>query len=91
MIILNFRSSVLYDRPPDDFKSIILDEKHNLLMKLKEEHTIFAGTDEESTVFTQKKDEKVMLLEKRPGFVVSSTSWTEDEDFSVLVKALGGE
>lgn len=46
----------------------------------------------EKSEFLQKLVEKynvsVLNSPKRSGFIVSSTSWTEDEDFSILINAL---
>ena len=46
--------------------------------------------DPESTLFTHIENGEVKLRKNRPGLLVSSTSWTEDEDFSVLFAALQG-
>ncbi|XP_053998095.1 chitobiosyldiphosphodolichol beta-mannosyltransferase [Hylaeus anthracinus] len=82
------KAEVLYDRPANIFQSISLMEKHTFLSKLSEKYNIFKGSKENSTVFTEYRLNKVYLSSERPGFIVSSTSWTEDEDFSILLNAL---
>lgn len=88
-----FSATVLYDRPPAIFRPISLEEKHNLFVKLKKEYIEFASNDinsENETIFTIFDDinDKVSLKPKRPALVISSTSWTEDEDFNILFEAL---
>ncbi|KAL5273829.1 ALG1 family protein [Megaselia abdita] len=86
---------VLYDRPPLQFKPIDLNAKHDLFVKLSVEYPEFLSEDSdddefvESTVFTRKlSNGTVQWKENRPGLLVSSTSWTADEDFGILLKAL---
>lgn len=91
-----FRATVLYDRPSPAFKPIPVIEKHELFKKLAEEYPIFASIDSnidsavaESTVFTQKlRNGDVVLKPNRPALLISSTSWTPDEDFGILLRAL---
>ncbi|XP_008214312.2 chitobiosyldiphosphodolichol beta-mannosyltransferase isoform X2 [Nasonia vitripennis] len=83
------QAKVLYDRPPEEFHPISIEEKHELLLKLSKDYDIFKGTEENCTAFTtQLPNGEVALRNDRPALVVSSTSWTEDEDFSILLDAL---
>ncbi|XP_069183105.1 chitobiosyldiphosphodolichol beta-mannosyltransferase-like isoform X1 [Procambarus clarkii] len=81
--------SVLYDRPAERFHPISIEEKHNFLMKLSSTYSCFSGSSPDKTVFTERyADGRVSECEDRPALIVSSTSWTEDEDFSILFYAL---
>ena len=85
-------ATVLYDRPLSAFKPCSVDEKHNLLMRLSAEHPLLADPDQKphATCISELGSDGVARLKgKRPGLLVSSTSWTPDEDFSVLFDALG--
>ncbi|KAK7870720.1 hypothetical protein R5R35_009872 [Gryllus longicercus] len=82
-------ATTLYDRPPDCFHPVPLQTSHNLFKKLSEKYEIFGSSDETKTAFTEiKTDGVISLREDRPGLLVSSTSWTEDEDFNILLSAL---
>ncbi|XP_075224920.1 ALG1, chitobiosyldiphosphodolichol beta-mannosyltransferase [Lycorma delicatula] len=82
---------VLYDRPFDSFSSTPLHFKHAFFKKLSKQYPVFATTtnSENSTVFTScLPNGLIALKQSRPALLVSSTSWTEDEDFSILLSAL---
>lgn len=85
--------TTLYDMPPDVFQPISVEEKHHLFVKLSSQHLCFQHPSPHdhlsSSVFTeQSSDGTVNLRSERPALLVSSTSWTEDEDFSILLNAL---
>lgn len=85
----NIRATVLYDKPSDHFKTISLEEKHSFIKKLGKKYALFRDTSNElNTVFTEVIDGHIYLKDNRPAFIVSSTSWTEDEDFSILFNVL---
>ncbi|VDN02821.1 unnamed protein product [Thelazia callipaeda] len=94
-------AATVYDRPPDwNFRKLKGEERHDFLLKLisyggefetfradsmSQKDSIFS----EETVISYRDDEgKVHLRHDRPLLLVSSTSWTEDEDFGLLLDAL---
>ncbi|XP_065588696.1 chitobiosyldiphosphodolichol beta-mannosyltransferase [Cyrtonyx montezumae] len=94
----NIKAVTLYDRPASHFKETPLELQHQLYMKLAKDYEPFrpqhvAGSvswNAERSAFTE-RDEKSGDVTKtggRPALLISSTSWTEDEDFSVLLEAL---
>lgn len=83
-------ATTLYDRPPLIFTPRPIEESHKLFVKLSETYEQFAANNGESgTALTEKSvGGEVIHKNNRPALLVSSTSWTEDEDFSVLLAAL---
>ena len=62
---------------------------HDLFLRLSESYSIFRACSPNQTVITEKfADGRVILRDDRPGLLVSSTSWTEDEDFNLLLGSL---
>lgn len=80
----------LYDRPPAVFQPISVLESHQLFASLTKHYPVFRAKDSSvNTVFTELlSDGNAVWRNDRPGLIVSSTSWTDDEDFSVLLSAL---
>ena len=90
---ITFRAVTLYDRPAEMFQPIELREKHEFLVKLGKSFPMFSSPTKPDvcTVMTEiTENNQVCLRKGSPGFLVSSTSWTEDEDFSILLSALDG-
>ncbi|XP_005391306.1 PREDICTED: chitobiosyldiphosphodolichol beta-mannosyltransferase isoform X2 [Chinchilla lanigera] len=90
------RAVTVYDKPATFFKETPLDLQHELFMKLGRTHSLFRARSEpsdpatERSAFTERNTQTrvVTRLCRRPALLVSSTSWTEDEDFSILLAAL---
>ncbi|XP_063445577.1 chitobiosyldiphosphodolichol beta-mannosyltransferase-like [Mytilus trossulus] len=91
---LGISANTLYDKAPEEFKKTPVEDKHKLLLKLSETYDIFVPDKKpekykEETVLTVKQsDGKIVNRQDRPAFLISSTSWTEDEDFGVLLQTL---
>ncbi|XP_048350877.1 chitobiosyldiphosphodolichol beta-mannosyltransferase [Sphaerodactylus townsendi] len=96
----NIRAITLYDKPPSFFKETPLSDQHRLFMKLSKDYNPFKAQSLTEPVLPSDDNEKSAFLQRdirsgqvthqkdRPALLVSSTSWTEDEDFSILLKAL---
>ncbi|CAL8275205.1 unnamed protein product [Lota lota] len=89
------RATTLYDKPPSIFRETPLELRHQLFLRLAQTLPPFRTRGEEPgarelTAFTCRDpvDLTVTWRTRRPALLISSTSWTEDEDFSVLLKAL---
>ncbi|XP_028310282.1 chitobiosyldiphosphodolichol beta-mannosyltransferase-like isoform X2 [Gouania willdenowi] len=87
------QATTLYDRPASIFRETPLELQHQLFLRLADSYPEFrpqrsSGLKVEHTAFTIRDDDGVKLIPERPALLMSSTSWTEDEDFSVLLSAL---
>ena len=83
----NVKAVVLYDKPPMFFHPTSVSEKHALFQKLANEFDCCRAfvDDDKGTIMT---DERGAERNERPAFLISSTSWTEDEDFGIFLDAL---
>lgn len=77
----------LHDRPPPAFRPTPLDDLAPLFSGISATSTDFGGGAcvDGGTAFTTGSGD---LRPTRPALLVSSTSWTPDEDFSILLSAL---
>ncbi|KAJ4837271.1 hypothetical protein Tsubulata_017328 [Turnera subulata] len=95
------KATVLYDQPPEFFHAASLQEKHDLFCRLDKDmnHSqkvrdcaSYGSEGAQShnpneNLFTALVEDHVILKPNRPALVVSSTSWTPDEDFGLLLEA----
>lgn len=89
------RKSVLHDRPPIHFHRTVPMIQHELFSRLLPElepslpPPHLDTNDPTHTAFTEISSGGVAALKHdRPALIISSTSWTADEDFSLLITAL---
>lgn len=92
----------MYDRPADIFHTITAREKHDFISKISVLYSEFAVTRKSQlnhpvnnenigmTILTELVENEVHDRVPRPGVLFSSTSWTPDEDFQILLSALEG-
>jgi len=85
------KASVLYDKPTNVFRIPSIEEKHHILMKMADKYGYkqFQGSSSGSSRFTRENEtNKIEYVKDRPVILVSSTSWSEDENFALLFDAL---
>eukprot|EP00557_Chaetoceros_sp_GSL56_P001140 CAMPEP_0176487974 /NCGR_PEP_ID=MMETSP0200_2-20121128/6443_1 /TAXON_ID=947934 /ORGANISM="Chaetoceros sp., Strain GSL56" /LENGTH=482 /DNA_ID=CAMNT_0017884889 /DNA_START=35 /DNA_END=1483 /DNA_ORIENTATION=- len=90
--------SVLYDRPPEFFQPTSVEAMHHLMNKLQttivekcprlEPQTQKPNKTILTEIVTSNGKSDIVQRKDRPILIVSSTSWTPDEDFSILLNAL---
>ena len=86
----------VYDRPPEFFRPTKVDVMHDLMKRLKsdieDQCPHLAVPEQNRTLFTEvalKSGKRTFVERKdRPALIVSSTSWTDDEDFGLFLNAL---
>ncbi|KAK1390593.1 UDP-glycosyltransferase TURAN [Heracleum sosnowskyi] len=92
------KATVLYDQPPEFFHPTSLEEEHKLFCRIVKnlneprghQDCISNGEaehDPNTTLFTTQVGTGIILNQNRPALIVSSTSWTPDEDFNILLEA----
>uniref|UniRef100_A0A673IKD9 Chitobiosyldiphosphodolichol beta-mannosyltransferase n=1 Tax=Sinocyclocheilus rhinocerous TaxID=307959 RepID=A0A673IKD9_9TELE len=94
----NIEATTLYDKPPPIFRETPLKLQHELFIRMGSTYLPFRPSPDvtkeymELTAFTEHNTQTGAVTRSagRPALLISSTSWTEDEDFSVLLRALEG-
>lgn len=97
----DIKATVFYDQPPELFHVASLQEKHELFCRIHNKIIQslglqdcvsyvgggMLGHEHQETLLTRLVGKDIFLKQNRPAVVVSSTSWTPDEDFSILLEA----
>uniref|UniRef100_A0A8C0YHB5 ALG1 chitobiosyldiphosphodolichol beta-mannosyltransferase n=1 Tax=Cyprinus carpio carpio TaxID=630221 RepID=A0A8C0YHB5_CYPCA len=91
----NIEATTLYDKPPPIFRETPLKLQHELFIRMGSTYLPFRPSPDvtkeymELTAFTERTQTGAVTRSSgRPALLISSTSWTEDEDFSILLQAL---
>jgi len=85
---------VLHDKPPSHFRRLVADEIHAFLVRVQHSELKLNKPTAQETLLTRSASMiinskvSVQLRSDRCALLVSGTSWTEDEDFSILLAAL---
>lgn len=89
----------LHDCPPQHFHALSIDEQHELWQRLQDDRTILpcgelydwcglSPSADTTLLTTRHANGTIHQRADRPVILISSTSWTADEDFSILLDAL---
>ncbi|XP_074597510.1 ALG1, chitobiosyldiphosphodolichol beta-mannosyltransferase [Brevipalpus obovatus] len=84
----NVEAVVLYDRPTPGFLPLNIGERCEFLEKIAQIYPEFRSDDGEGSKLCQIIEGKCEERSDRPVIIISGTSWTEDEDFNILLGAL---
>ncbi|EUB60980.1 Chitobiosyldiphosphodolichol beta-mannosyltransferase [Echinococcus granulosus] len=84
---------VVYDKPTKDFKPTTIEDAHKLFCRLSHDYPQLRGPEGStgSTAFTEIVDSSSGTCRwrvDRPALLVSSCSWTPDDDFAIMLEAL---
>uniref|UniRef100_A0A0R3WIW5 Chitobiosyldiphosphodolichol beta-mannosyltransferase n=1 Tax=Hydatigena taeniaeformis TaxID=6205 RepID=A0A0R3WIW5_HYDTA len=84
---------VVYDRPTKDFKPTTVEDAHRLFCRLSYDYPQLRGPEgsTQSTAFTEVVDPSSGTCGwrvDRPALLISSCSWTPDDDFAIMLEAL---
>ena len=82
------KARVMHDKPGPTMGTIMDNEKHDLFKRLSCQYSCFRSGDGDTQFTEMCQDGNVVMKPQRPALLISSTSWTEDEDFSILIEAL---
>ncbi|KAI6657368.1 hypothetical protein LOD99_116 [Oopsacas minuta] len=90
LLFWGVQAITLYDKPnPQRFKGKIPPKiAHQLFTTLADKYDIFGSKNRTGTKFTMVENGICKYKDDRPLLLISSTSWTEDEDFGILLEAL---
>ncbi len=79
----------MYDKPTPHFKPLLLDQKLEFLSRIDWYGSeLVVGNYPNNSPFTLFDGNNIKPTKNPPLLIISSTSWTPDEDFSILIKAL---
>lgn len=85
----NISALTMHDKPHERFKQLEIEEKHYFYEKLSDQYGIEDLKDGMGgSLLTEFVNGLPKMKAQRPAILVSSSSWTEDEDFHILVEAL---
>uniref|UniRef100_A0A0X3PHT3 Chitobiosyldiphosphodolichol beta-mannosyltransferase n=1 Tax=Schistocephalus solidus TaxID=70667 RepID=A0A0X3PHT3_SCHSO len=84
------KSSVVYDLPTVEFQPTTPERAHILFKKLGQMYPALDVSDiPDQTIFTERnKSGNISWRVDRPALLVSSCSWTPDDDYSMMLEAL---
>ncbi|CDW53698.1 chitobiosyldiphosphodolichol [Trichuris trichiura] len=82
------RVTTFHDRPFDAFAPLSINGQHDFLTLMAKRYAEFRIDEHESRFTFEQQDGTCVKRTDRPCILLTSTSWTPDEDFGLLLEAL---